>query len=64
MTLVGTFTEEQVRKGEDKSERDRVERESGGVLRYFIAKFRRVKGVIVMSVYAMSIDEYKNSKYI
>ena len=58
MKLVGTFTEEQCRRKEDKAECERVERESNGVLKYFTTKFRRRKGKDCLEVYAMSLDEY------
>ena len=64
MKLIGTFTEEQCQRREDKAECERVKEESGGELRYFVPKFRKRKGQTVMEVYAMTTDEYAKSNAI
>lgn len=59
MKLIGTFTEEQVKAGEDKAAKAKAE--AGGELRYFVPKFRRRKGRTVMELYGMTTKEYMES---
>lgn len=64
MKLIGTFTEAQVRAGEDKEAKHRAENESGGAIRFFVPKFKRRKGQTVMEVYGMTLNEYSTCNLI
>lgn len=61
MILIGKFTEVQVKAGKDKAACKKAEEESGGKIKYFMPKFRKFRGVQIMEIYGMDLNEYTKS---